>query len=60
VEGVVYRWSWDKRIAMIRKAIHKGIPLNRIEQALDWLDYLLSPRELPAFPGPRQIMGKAR
>ena len=30
----------DDRVAMTRKAIREGIPLNRIEQELDWLDYL--------------------
>jgi hypothetical protein len=46
--GVVgrYDWreeqppGWDDRVAMTRKAIQEGIPLNRIEQELDWLDYL--------------------
>jgi hypothetical protein len=32
--------GWDDRVAMTRKAIREGIPLNRIEQELDWLDYL--------------------
>ena len=32
--------KWVDRIAMIRKAIQEGIPLNQIEQRLDWLDHL--------------------
>ncbi len=39
--------KWVDRLAMIRKAIQEGIPLNQIEQRLDWLDYLFentSPR----------------
>ncbi len=41
--------KWVDRIAMIRKAIQEGIPLNQIEQRLDWLDYL-SENTLDAIP----------
>ena len=44
VEGIMYCRSWDDRVAMTRKAIREGIPLNQIEQELDRLDYLSETR----------------
>ena len=43
-EDVMYCRSWDDRVAMTRKAIQEGIPLNQIEQELDRLDYLSETR----------------
>jgi hypothetical protein len=60
VEGVMGCRSWDDRVAMIRKAMQEGIPLNRIEQELDSLDYLLQVRKPIAFPNPFHAMELAK
>jgi hypothetical protein len=57
VVGVIHSKSGGDRVAMIRKAMQEGIPLNQIEQRLDWLDYVSESRAADRAPAEQARQG---